>query len=436
MAAPAAADESTKDPVANSLRVLLQRSQNNTIGAVEAMPADKFSYKPTPDQIPFAHLVVHIIGFNNSFCAKAADVSAPKVEEPKESDPKDQLVAAVKASYTFCGDALSKMDDSKLGESIELFGGRKAPRAMAALISGQRLGRPLWSSRDVSAPERHSAAVSTAEEVSRASKLMALTNRDRRTATRWSPFVFACFFLSIAVLSPNSASCAVSGQRMEIQDLSEKGSPIQISGYMAIRYDSENRFPFSYEQSTSVKNVSSKSILLMIVHLEATSGPGRDESYSQEYFFGETLAPGQVETNHDPEQRFGATVVNGEPLPYRKDPHPAAQAHAEFIQFSDGSTWGDADSARDVFEIRRKTLEELDLMEHLYEQAGEGVFLDEFARADDTLNVIRQLKDRCSQNTANPKSAYNAVHRTFLTAKEHEADAAGALNPRVAVDQQ
>ena len=134
MAAPAAADESTKDPVANSLRVLLQRSQNNTVGAVEAMPADKFSYKPTPDQIPFVHLVVHIIGFNNSFCAKAADVPAPKVEEPKESDSKDQLVAAVKASYTFCGDALSKMDDSKLGESIELFGGRKGPRAMAALI--------------------------------------------------------------------------------------------------------------------------------------------------------------------------------------------------------------------------------------------------------------------------------------------------------------
>jgi hypothetical protein len=56
------------------------------------------------------------------------------VDEPKETDSKDQLVAAVKASYTFCSDALSKMDDSKLGDSIELFGGRQAPRAMAALI--------------------------------------------------------------------------------------------------------------------------------------------------------------------------------------------------------------------------------------------------------------------------------------------------------------
>ncbi len=125
-----------KDPVATSLRSLLQRSQNNTIGAVEAMPADKFSYKPTPEQMTFAHLVTHIIEFNNSICAKAADVPAPKVEESKESDSKDKLVAAVKASYAFCSEALGKMDDSKLGDSIELFGGHQAPRAMAALIAG------------------------------------------------------------------------------------------------------------------------------------------------------------------------------------------------------------------------------------------------------------------------------------------------------------
>jgi len=124
----------TKDPVATSLRMMLQRSQNNTVGAIEAMPADKFSYKPTADQMPFAHLAVHVVEFNNSFCAKAADVPAPKVDEPKESDSKDQLVGAVKASYSFCTDALSKMDDSKLGDSIELFNGRQAPRAMAALI--------------------------------------------------------------------------------------------------------------------------------------------------------------------------------------------------------------------------------------------------------------------------------------------------------------
>ena len=124
----------TKDPVASSLRTLLQRSRNNTLGALSAMPADKFEYKPTADQMTFAHLAVHIIGFNNSFCAKAADVAAPKVEEAKETDGKDKLVAEATASYDFCAEALGKMDDSKLADTIEVFGGRQAPRAMASLI--------------------------------------------------------------------------------------------------------------------------------------------------------------------------------------------------------------------------------------------------------------------------------------------------------------
>ena len=123
----------TKDPVATSLRRLLPRSRNNILGAITAMPADKFNYKPTPDQMTFAHLVVHIIGSNNSGCSKAADVAAPKAEEIKETDGKEKMLAAATASFDFCAEALGKMDDSKLGDSVELFGGHQFPRAMAAL---------------------------------------------------------------------------------------------------------------------------------------------------------------------------------------------------------------------------------------------------------------------------------------------------------------
>ncbi|MGA2644937.1 MAG: DinB family protein [Candidatus Sulfotelmatobacter sp.] len=134
-AAPSSAQAAApvKDPVTASLRMLLPRSRNNILGAISAMPADKFNYKPTPEQMSFAHLVVHIIGSNNSGCAKAADVPAPKVEEVKETDAKDKLLAAATASFDFCGEALGKMDDSKLGDSVELFGGKQFPRAMAAL---------------------------------------------------------------------------------------------------------------------------------------------------------------------------------------------------------------------------------------------------------------------------------------------------------------
>jgi DinB superfamily len=132
-AAPQSAEQ-VKDPVSTALRSMLPRTQKNTLGAIEAMPADKFNYKPTPEQMSFAHLVIHITGFNNALCAKAADVPAPKAEEAKETDSKEKLLAAATASFDFCNEALGKMEDSKLGDPIELFGGHKGPRAMAALI--------------------------------------------------------------------------------------------------------------------------------------------------------------------------------------------------------------------------------------------------------------------------------------------------------------
>ncbi len=123
----------SKNPVSSALRDIMPSRQKNTIGAVEAMPADKFSYKPSADQMTFGHLVAHMVEANYGLCSNAAAVPAPKVDEVKDTDPKDKLVAALKASFDFCTDALSKMDDSKLGEVISGPGGQQLSRARFAL---------------------------------------------------------------------------------------------------------------------------------------------------------------------------------------------------------------------------------------------------------------------------------------------------------------
>jgi uncharacterized damage-inducible protein DinB len=123
----------TKNPVSTALRDILPSRQKNTIAAVEAMPADKFNYKPSADQMTFGHLVAHMVEANYALCSGAAAVTAPKVEEVKETDTKDKLVAALKASFDFCADALSKMDDSKLGEMIAGMGPQPLSRARFAL---------------------------------------------------------------------------------------------------------------------------------------------------------------------------------------------------------------------------------------------------------------------------------------------------------------
>jgi hypothetical protein len=123
-----------KNPVSTALRDILPGRQKNTVAAVEAMPADKFNYKPTADQMTFGHLVVHMAETNYLLCSKAAAVPAPKDEEVKDTDSKDKLVAGLRASFDFCSDALAKMDDSKLAETTEGFGGKQVTRAWISLI--------------------------------------------------------------------------------------------------------------------------------------------------------------------------------------------------------------------------------------------------------------------------------------------------------------
>lgn len=124
----------SSNPVSSALKDILPGRQKNTIAAVEAMPADKFSYKPTADQMTFGHLVTHMTGSNYMFCSKVSGVEAPKAEEVKDTESKDKLVAALQSSFAFCSEALGKMDDSKLGESTEGFGGKQVTRAWFALV--------------------------------------------------------------------------------------------------------------------------------------------------------------------------------------------------------------------------------------------------------------------------------------------------------------
>jgi hypothetical protein len=123
----------SKNPVSDALRDVLPGRQKNTIAAVEAMPADKFNYKPTPAQNTFGHLVVHMAETNDLLCSGAAGVPAPKAEQVGENEPKDKLVAALKASFDFCADTLAKMDDSKLGETSVVPNGQQLSRARFAL---------------------------------------------------------------------------------------------------------------------------------------------------------------------------------------------------------------------------------------------------------------------------------------------------------------
>lgn len=132
VAVAGAQDSSTPvaNPVSSTVKSQLARFAKNMVAAAESMPADKYAFKPTPEMNSFGHVVMHIAQSNNILCAKISGAAAPDAKV-SDSDGKDKLVAALKASFDFCGTALATVDDSKLGEPMVLFGNRPASRAAA-----------------------------------------------------------------------------------------------------------------------------------------------------------------------------------------------------------------------------------------------------------------------------------------------------------------
>ena len=121
------------NPVSAAVKAQLPRFSKHMVAAAEAMPAEKYNFKPTPEMNSFAHLVMHIAQSNNGLCSKISDTAAPDAKLA-DSDPKDKLVAGLKASFDYCSTALEKVDDSKLGEQMMLFGNRPFSRAAVLII--------------------------------------------------------------------------------------------------------------------------------------------------------------------------------------------------------------------------------------------------------------------------------------------------------------
>ena len=102
---------------------------------LDAMPEDGINFKPTPEIRSFAGQMLHL--------ATANFVSSPRGGIPNPYDKKDlmkmpelsankaALTKVVMESYDFVLGAIPKLDESKMNESIKLFGRFEMTRAVA-----------------------------------------------------------------------------------------------------------------------------------------------------------------------------------------------------------------------------------------------------------------------------------------------------------------
>jgi uncharacterized damage-inducible protein DinB len=121
----------TTNPVVWSAKEIVTRQAKYIAAAAEQMPADKYSYHPTPDQWTYGKIVAHVTQANFAVCAMLSDTPAPQGMKIAETDSKETLRASLKASFESCDKALANLQDSRLGDTITYFRGAKVPRARA-----------------------------------------------------------------------------------------------------------------------------------------------------------------------------------------------------------------------------------------------------------------------------------------------------------------
>lgn len=121
-------------PVADALRNMEGRFARILPAALETFPAEKWSYKPTAEQMTVGAIAVHLAEGNDQLCSTISGQAAPTREKVADTDAKDKILARLKETFDFCNTTLAKLDDSKLAEQLPLFG-RQFSRAMVILIT-------------------------------------------------------------------------------------------------------------------------------------------------------------------------------------------------------------------------------------------------------------------------------------------------------------
>ena len=124
-----------QNPVAGALQRFTARAARNLIGSAQEMPADKYGFKPTPAQMTFGEVIVHLVEGNGMLCGSISGTPAPQMPKITPQDSKDTLVSQLKQSFDYCTAALGRVDDTKLADSIPFFGNRKVTRVAAMMVA-------------------------------------------------------------------------------------------------------------------------------------------------------------------------------------------------------------------------------------------------------------------------------------------------------------
>ena len=134
-------------PMTNAFAARYAGQYRNLAAAFDSIPADKYSYKPTPAQQTIGYVAQHLASDNYFFCSNFSDKKPTRAVEDtataadvKATWPKETLVSKLKESFRFCESAFAQLEDAKLGDMVTLtFNNNSRQVSRANMVLGHAL---------------------------------------------------------------------------------------------------------------------------------------------------------------------------------------------------------------------------------------------------------------------------------------------------------
>ena len=99
------------DPPAGEYVRHLDALAKLSVAVAQAMPAEKYGFKPHQDSMDFGTLMVHIAATNYQFCAGLKNSGAPASSSPTG---KEAIVKYLSGSFDYCTPIVEKLDEKEL----------------------------------------------------------------------------------------------------------------------------------------------------------------------------------------------------------------------------------------------------------------------------------------------------------------------------------
>ena len=116
---------STAVSVRDELMNQFNMSMRKFIALAEAMPAERFTWKPQAEAMVAGHVYAHVANYNYYYPQSAMGVAAPaalKLDTLEAMRDKAQIVALLKASAEHVRKSVAAMDAEKLDKGTKLYG--------------------------------------------------------------------------------------------------------------------------------------------------------------------------------------------------------------------------------------------------------------------------------------------------------------------------